>query len=87
MLKHGMRHSNIELQYARSSTNEIEEKGENNKSVIQSFKLALLRSYTHFQILTFFSLICLRTKRDTLTLNYNVLVEEKIISQLLNPLS
>ena len=31
--KHGIRHSNIELQCARRSTYEIEEKGENNKSV------------------------------------------------------
>ena len=48
MLEHGKRHSNIELQCARRSTYEIEEKGENNKSVTESFKLALLRSYKHF---------------------------------------
>jgi len=43
-----MRHSNIGLQYARRRTNVVEEKGENNKSVTESFKLALLRSYKHF---------------------------------------
>jgi len=75
MPTHEKRNSNIELQSARRSTYEIKEKGENNKSVTESFKLALLRSYKHFQILTFFSLIRLRTERDTLTLNYNVLVE------------
>ena len=40
MPAHGKRHSNIELQCARRSTYEIEEKGENNKSVTESFKLA-----------------------------------------------
>ena len=39
MLKHGMRHSNIELQCARRRTYEIEEKGANNKSVTESFSL------------------------------------------------
>ena len=43
-----MRHFNIELQCAHKGTYEIEEKGENNKSVTESFKLALLRSYKHF---------------------------------------
>ena len=88
MLKNGIRHSNIELQCAHRRTNVVEEKGENNKSVTESFKLVVLRSYKNFQILTFFCLICLHTKRDTLTLKYNVLVEalmkykgrEKIIS-------
>jgi len=48
MLKHGMRHSNIELQCAHRRTNLVEEKGGNNKSVTESFKLAMLRSYKHF---------------------------------------
>ena len=78
MLKHGMRNSNIELQCARRRTNVVEEKGENNKSVTESIKLPLLSSYKHFEILTLFSLICLRTKRDTLTLNYNVLLEARM---------
>ena len=75
MLKHGKRQSNFELQCARRGTNVVEEKGENNKSVTESSKVALVRSYKHFQILTFFSIICLRTDIDTLTLNYNMLVE------------
>jgi len=50
MLKHGIRHSNIELQCACRRTNVVEEKGENNKSVTESFKLASLRSYKHFYI-------------------------------------
>ena len=75
MLNHGIIHSNSELQFACRITYEIEEKGEINKSVTESSKLALLRSYKHFQILTFFSLLCLRMERDTLTLNYNMLVE------------
>ena len=75
MLKHGIIHSNIELECARRRTNVVEEKGENNKSVTESFKLALLRYYKNFQILNFFSLISLSSESDTLILNYNVLVE------------
>ena len=48
MLKHGIRHSNIEVQCALIRTNVVEEKGENIKSVTKSFKLSLLRSYKHF---------------------------------------
>jgi len=48
MLKNGMRQSNIELQCARRRTNVVEEKGENNKSGTESFKLDLLRSYKNF---------------------------------------
>jgi len=76
MLKHGKRHSNIKLQYAHRSTYEVEEKGENNRPVTESFKLALLRYYKHFLILIFFSIICLSMESDNPTLNYNVLVEE-----------
>ena len=47
-LKHGIRHSNIELKCARRGTYGIEEKGENNMSDIESFKLAVLRSFKNF---------------------------------------
>ena len=48
MIKQGIRHSNIEQQCARRRTNVVEEKGENSKSVTESFKLALLGSCKHF---------------------------------------